>query len=139
MQEHHKLPRLLWFIFGWMLHGTSYGGQPVCWAVGSYYAAPTNVVPLPCHRRNEMVLLNLVVNGVTLMFAVVSAVTGAFGMNLNAWMPQETKQSAVRHNTCSVPANSAPMQPCPDARLQTPGRRPKFPADACINWCALMR
>ena len=43
-----------------------------------------------------MVLLNLVVNGVTLMFAVVSAVTGAFGMNLNAWMPQGTKSSAVR-------------------------------------------
>ena len=46
-----------------------------------------------------MVLLNLVVNGVTLMFAVVSAVTGAFGMNLNAWMPQETKSSAVRPHT----------------------------------------
>ena len=64
-----------------------------------------------------MVLLNLVVNGVTLMFAVVSAVTGAFGMNLNAWMPQETKQSAVRHAhtpyACRV--NSAAMQPCADA------------------------
>ncbi len=81
-----------------------------------------------------MVLLNLVVNGVTLMFAVVSAVTGAFGMNLNAWMPQETKQSAVRHahmaHACRV--NSAPMQPYSDACLQTPGWRPTFPADACI-------
>ena len=55
------------------------------------------------HRRNEMVLLNLVVNGVTLMFAVVSAVTGAFGMNLDAWMPQGTKSSAVR-----VPSSSSP-------------------------------
>lgn len=35
------------------------------------------------HRRNELVALNLVVNCIMLMFALVSAVTGAFGMNLN--------------------------------------------------------
>jgi hypothetical protein len=34
------------------------------------------------HRRNELVALNLVVNCIMLMFALVSAVTGAFGMNL---------------------------------------------------------
>ena len=67
-----------------------------------------------------MVLLNLVVNGVTLMFAVVSAVTGAFGMNLNAWMPQGTKQSAVRRAympyVCHV---IAAIQACTDAWLHT--------------------
>ena len=63
--------------------------------------------PLLDHRRNEMVLLNLVVNGVTLMFAVVSAVTGAFGMNLNAWMPQGTKSSAVCEVLASAPHFSA--------------------------------
>lgn len=41
-------------------------------------------------------MLNLLVNGVMLMFAVVAAVTGAFGMNLSAWMPEGTQQSAVR-------------------------------------------
>ncbi len=37
-------------------------------------------------RRNELVALNLVVNCIMLMFALVSAVTGAFGMNLAGWM-----------------------------------------------------
>lgn len=35
------------------------------------------------HRRNELVALNLVVNCIMLMFALVSAVTSAFGMNFN--------------------------------------------------------
>jgi hypothetical protein len=72
--------------------------------------SPRQHVCVSDHRRNEMVLLNLVVNGVTLMFAVVSAVTGAFGMNLNAWMPQGTKSSAVRilsSSACDVVSSHA--------------------------------
>lgn len=45
------------------------------------------------HRRNELVALNLVVNCVMVVFAVVSAVTGAFGMNFNAWMPTSESES----------------------------------------------
>jgi len=49
------------------------------------------------HRRNELVALNLVVNCIMLMFALVSAVTGAFGMNFNAWMSvQSVATSRVR-------------------------------------------
>ena len=47
-------------------------------------------------RRNEIVSLNLVVNCLMLMFATVSAVTGAFGMNFNTWMPQDHNASLVR-------------------------------------------
>ena len=43
--------------------------------------------------------LNLVVNCMMLTFATVSAVTGAFGMNFNPWMPQDHSQSLV----CSTP------------------------------------
>jgi hypothetical protein len=45
------------------------------------------------------VSLNLVVNCMMLMFATVSAVTRAFGMNFNSWMPQDHSQSVV----CSTP------------------------------------
>ena len=69
-------------------------------------------------RRNELALLNLIVNGITLMFAVVAAVTGAFGMNLNAWMPQGTRQSAVRPQNLPVTSACAPIE----------SRRARFPA-----------
>ena len=53
-------------------------------------------------RRNEIVSLNLVVNCMMLMFATVSAVTGAFGMNFNSWMPQDHNQSLVRFNPRTI-------------------------------------
>jgi len=46
-------------------------------------------------RRNEIVSLNLVVNCAMLCFATVSGVTGTFGMNFSAWMPQDHSKSLV--------------------------------------------
>ena len=51
---------------------------------------------LRLRRRNEIVSLNLVVNCAMLCFATVSGVTGTFGMNFSAWMPQDHVKSLVR-------------------------------------------
>lgn len=59
------------------------------------------------HRRNELVALNLVVNCIMLMFALVSAVTGAFGMNFNTWMAIMDVETSRRSFMAAILTSSA--------------------------------